>query len=63
MAKQQASEPLMAVEQAAPAPALGHTLEAMEEARREPHLGRHVLEVGRVHPPFGQSLLAVGERR
>ena len=55
MAKQQPSEPLMAVEQAAPAPALGNTLEVMEEARRysrwlfsmaEPHLGTRVLEVG-----------------
>lgn len=43
------------VEQAAPAPALGETLEALEDARRyaawlfslaEPHLGARVLEVG-----------------
>lgn len=50
--------PSMTVEamtQAAPAPALGQTLEALEEARRyaawlfslaEPHLGERVLEVG-----------------
>ena len=51
----QSSTTLEAQAQAAPAPALGGTLEALEEARRyaawlyslaEPHLGSRVLEVG-----------------